>query len=171
MPAESLGGFKVFSRVPREKLEQLEAMGSQMAFQDGEVLFRQGDPAAYLYAVLEGEVELQVSLSDPDPAGDKSRAGAGARALVVETIGPGEDLGWSALVSPYQWSATARARGACRCLVLSAPEFRVMMDEDPELGYAVSKGLNEVISRRLHHRTLKLLRLWELVSKKRAPQG
>ncbi len=168
MPAgRNLDGFKVFSRVPPEKLAQLEAMGSEMVFQGGEVLFRQGDPAGYLYAVLEGEVELQVSLSAPDSA-DQARPEGGGRSLVVETIGPGEDLGWSALVSPYQWSATARSRGACRCLVLSAPEFRVMMDQDPELGYAVSKGLNEVISRRLRRRTRKLLRLWELVSKQRS---
>jgi len=165
MPAEDLSRFKVFSRVPRGKLAQLVAMGSEMTFQDGDVLFRQGDPAGYLYAVLEGEVELQVSLAGPEAASGKKRF------LVVETIGPDQDLGWSALVSPYLWSATARARGACRCLVLSAPDFRVMMDQDPELGYAVSKGLNEVISQRLQRRTQKLLRLWELLNKQRSSQG
>lgn len=171
MPVEDWNRFKIFSRVPREKLAQLATMGSEMVFRDGDVLFRQGDPAGYLYAVLEGEVDLQVSPGSPDasPGSDTGEpAAAGGRSLVVETIGPGQDLGWSALVRPYLWSATARSRGGCRCLVLSAPDFRVMMDQDPEVGYAVSKGLNEVISQRLRHRTQKLIRLWALVNKQKS---
>ena len=75
-------------------------------FAAGELLAREGAPADTFFAVREGRVALELV--------------APARAIVIETLGPGDVCGWSWLFAPYRWqfdvrARRARARAGVRC--------------------------------------------------------
>ena len=75
------------------------ALGSRMRLAPGAVLFPLGSPADSLYLITHGRVSLtlpmQVGGSDED--------------ILVEERGPGETIGWSAMVPPYRFTLEARA--------------------------------------------------------------
>ena len=65
------------------------------AFREGSYVFRTGDPADTFYLLRTGRVALEVY-------------GPTRGALTVQTLGPGDILGWSWLFEPYVTSFDAR---------------------------------------------------------------
>jgi hypothetical protein len=43
---------------------------------------------------------------------------------------------------------------------LPAVKFKVMLDTDPALGYAIMARIDQIISRRLHSLTARLIEAW-----------
>ena len=66
-------------------------------FQEGHVIFRQGETANRFYLIETGSVELEAA------------ATSGGRPVVMGTVESGELLGWSWLFQPYEWQFTAHA--------------------------------------------------------------
>jgi CRP-like cAMP-binding protein len=95
--ASDLGGIELLRDLPVSELEPLAAVASRRSLADGAVLFEQGDPAATLYVVLDGGLVL--------------RAGAGGHSVIVETVDPGEVVGWGAMRAAATTLSTARAAG------------------------------------------------------------
>jgi CRP-like cAMP-binding protein len=89
----------------------------------GRVLFNQGDSAAELFVVVEGQVRVE-------------RDGS-----VIATRGPGEFFGEMALVSEGTRMASATCETDCRLLILGHREFHSLMDEFPELKMRVLETL------------------------------
>jgi CRP-like cAMP-binding protein len=96
--------FDLLAGLPPADLERLGAAASPRPLADGEVLFRAGEAAASMFAVLRGEIAL--------------RAAAGDRSTIVMTAGPGELLGWSALRENATWLTTGRAVSECEIVEL-----------------------------------------------------
>src|SRR6266568_781248 len=65
-------------------------------FKKGELIFREGDPANRFYLIRSGRVELESEVKERDR-------------MLIQTIGPGDVLGWSWLFPPYYWRFDARA--------------------------------------------------------------
>lgn len=81
---------------------------------------------------------------------DRGILGASDRRVVtVQTVGPGEVLGWSWLVPPYRWQFDCRAADAVRGLTFDAEWLRERCEQDHELGYLLLKQLVIVIASRL----------------------
>ena len=59
-----LAGFKFFSDVQAEKLEEIARKGEILAFDADDVIFRYDEPAEHFYGVLEGKVGLSVVFKD-----------------------------------------------------------------------------------------------------------
>ena len=72
-----------------------------VAFDPGDLLLAEGDPADTLYLLRRGRVAIEVH-------------SPGAGPIVIETVGPGAVVGWSWLVPPYRWHFDARAVGRGR---------------------------------------------------------
>jgi signal transduction histidine kinase len=58
MPANELRSLFVFEGLSDAQLLQLEQAGGTVSFDDGDILFREGDPADDWWVLLEGRVEL-----------------------------------------------------------------------------------------------------------------
>jgi AraC-like DNA-binding protein len=65
-------------------------------FKKGQTILREGELANRFYLIESGKVVLE--------SGEKS-----GDSLIIETIGPGNLLGWSWMFPPYVWNFTARA--------------------------------------------------------------
>src|SRR5262245_33244119 len=96
-----------------ERAELVDA-GEEMAFVEGDVLFREGRPADQLWILLEGQVELSRRI--------------GNQTIAVATMStPGQWAGgltaWGVDGEPAGYRATGTALSSGRCFVLPSPEL------------------------------------------------
>jgi len=162
-----LDGFSIFSAVQRDKLSAIAERCKLLEFKSNEVIFHQGDTARNLYGILDGEVELSLLFQDRVLKADvdyeesiQARFEVLEKPIVIETLGPGDVFGWSALVNPRQLTATAKCSKHTRVFSLPADELKAMNDQDPATGYVIIEKLAEVIAQRLQARTDKLIETW-----------
>ena len=105
-------------------------------FSAGSYLFREGDPADTLFLVRQGHVALQVHAP-------------GRGSVQVESIGPGDVLGWSTMFPPHAWHVDARVLETTVALTFVGKCLRDKMATDTALAYAVTRRLLYEVHRRL----------------------
>jgi CRP-like cAMP-binding protein len=113
----------------------LAALGEPFAV-EAVVLAREGDPATQLFLIEAGCVELSTS--------DKR-----GRRVLVQTIGPGEIVGWSWMVPPYLWQFEVRASASVSGIQYDAKWLRERCEEDHDLGYELLRYTYAVLADRL----------------------
>ncbi len=67
----------------------------------------------------------------------------------VDTLVPGDLLGWSALVEPYRMTAIATAPAGTRLIKIEAKRLRELCDRDPLLGYRLMSQVVKLLDDRL----------------------
>jgi len=77
--------------------------------------------------------------------------------IMIETIEPGEVLGWSWLFAPYTWHFDGRALTLVGALVFDGVCLRGKCEADPELGYEIMSRFAQVVIERLQWTRLRLL--------------
>ena len=87
----------------------LQALGTRLALEPGQSLFRMGTPADAVYVVERGRVALTLPLRIRD----------GEEEIVVEEKQAGETVGWSGLVPPHRFTLNASAAVACEVRVFA----------------------------------------------------
>jgi CRP-like cAMP-binding protein len=113
-----------------------------------ELLARQGETANTFYLIRSGYVSI--GLHTPD------------RGIVpIQTVGPGEVVGWSWRVPPYRWQFDCRAVDSVQGLALDAEYLRQQCEQDHELGYYLLKQLVAVMGDRLAATRLQLLDIYK----------
>jgi CRP-like cAMP-binding protein len=127
-----------------EHLRLLADNAMRIQYQLGELIFREGDPANRFYLIERGQVVLESSRRDESAA-------------VIETIGPGDVLGWSWLVPPYYWHFDARATQPTTAIFLYGTRLREQYRQDHDLGYEMMKRMTQVIIHRLQTTRKRLL--------------
>jgi CRP-like cAMP-binding protein len=130
--------------MPPEAFDLLAGCASNVRFETGDVLFREGGAADRFYVIRSGTVALETFA----PA----RGG-----MTIETIGAGEVVGWSWLFPPYRWQFDARALSRVRATALDGACLRGKCEDDPALGYDLMKRFAQVMIERLQWTRLRLL--------------
>jgi CRP/FNR family transcriptional regulator, cyclic AMP receptor protein len=110
----------------------------------GELIAREGDSARAFFLIQSGNVDIETHL----PGHDSVR---------VQTVGPGEVVGWSWIVPPYRWCFDCRAVDKVQGLSLDAHWLREQCEQDYQLGYHLLSHLVEVIASRLAATRVQLL--------------
>lgn len=141
---EVLGELPFFAELGPERIELLAGCASNVQFKAGETIFREGDPADTFYVIRSGRVAIEVHAP--------SRG-----AITVETIEPGEILGWSWLFPPHRSQFDACARTDVRATVFEGTCLRMKCEDDPALGYDLMKRFARVFVERLSSTRLRLL--------------
>ncbi len=115
---------------------QLAGLASYQSFPAHQVIFDEGQPANELYLIRKGKVAIETAL-------------LGCESLVIQELGPGEVLGWSWLLPPYEWHYSARAAEPTDVIVLDGKALRARCEADHDLGYEMMKRFALVIVERL----------------------
>jgi CRP/FNR family transcriptional regulator, cyclic AMP receptor protein len=139
-----LAGTAVFAGLTGEQLETIVGCAQNVGFARGEHLFRAGGAADTFYVVRRGRVALTL---------DAAARGA----LTVETVEPGEVVGWSWLHEPYRWHFDAVAVEDVRAIAIDGACLRGKCAADPALGYALMRGFGPVMIERLEHTQMRLV--------------
>lgn len=117
-------------------LDRLTAWGRRSAFHAGTRIFSEGGPADRFWLIRDGHVALDTRL----PTGGEA---------IVELLGPGSVLGWSWLFPPYRWHFGATAIEPTLSIELNGKGVRRLCEEDPEIGYALTRRFVGVVVDRL----------------------
>jgi CRP-like cAMP-binding protein len=128
-----LGSSLIFSHLPASERQWLLAGGEVQRLEAGAVVFRRGDPAAHVFCVLTGSVEVLTS-----DAG-----------VVVNRLGPGEMFGEMGVIEGRPRTATVRAATPCTLLAIDQSDFLGLLVSYPAIGFRLVAAL----TRRLHHLT------------------
>jgi CRP/FNR family transcriptional regulator, cyclic AMP receptor protein len=126
---EHLRRVPLFSGLGRHELEELGGLADEVDVADGRVLTREGETGHEFFVVLDGAVQVDVGGS------------------VVANLGKGDFLGEIALVDGKPRSATTKAVGATRLLVIGHREFHQLMDDFPSVKTCVLEALAERVRR------------------------
>ncbi len=128
----------VFQGLEPDQLQLIAGCAHNAAFFEGERLFREGDAADTFYLVRRGRVALTTHV----PArGD----------VTIETVEPGEVLGWSWLFPPYAWHFDARAVEDAGVVAFDGACLRGKCDADHALGFELMRRFAQVMIDRLQH--------------------
>ena len=142
--AELIASSPVFAGLAGDDLALIAGCAQNCGFEEGALLFEEGDAADTFYLVRRGRVAFE--LHTPDRGG-----------LVIDTADPGDVVGWSWLFPPYRWHFDARAVDDVRAIVFDGACLRGKCEEDPKLGYELMSRFAQVLIERLQWTRLRLL--------------
>jgi CRP/FNR family transcriptional regulator, cyclic AMP receptor protein len=131
-----------------EYMQTLVGCASNVRFADDEVIIHEGQIANKFYLLRSGRVALQMDVP-------------GKQALRIQTVGPGEILGWSWLISPFRWHFSGIAVMETRAIALDGECLRAKCEKDTAFGYEMLKRLSQVMERRLDATRLQLIDLYD----------
>jgi CRP/FNR family cyclic AMP-dependent transcriptional regulator len=120
----------------REQLALLTDCARPVHFGKGQIIFREGEMANRFYLIEAGKVVLESSEGLGNPA-------------IIDTIGPGDLLGWSWMFPPYTWQFTARALEPTAAMFFYGTILREYCEKDHSLGYELLKRMSAVVVKRL----------------------
>jgi len=117
----------LFANIEASKLKLLAFTSERVAFEGGQVLFRQGDMGDAAYIIIEGEAEVLVD----GPAGP----------VTVAVLGRDAFVGEIAILCDVPRTATVRARQRLVCLRIAKELFLRLINEFPQMAVAVMREL------------------------------
>lgn len=107
-----------FGRLPQALRERVISRASVRSYDKGQFLSLEGCPPKGLFAVLEGQVQLVVAMGNGDEG-------------LVHVAGPGFWFGELAVLTGNPAVVSAIAHSPVRALLLSKPQFDLIVEEDP----------------------------------------
>jgi CRP/FNR family cyclic AMP-dependent transcriptional regulator len=142
-----LSEFPLVRDLPEELLKKAAALSEEATFAQGEFIFREGEKADKLHFLLEGKIVLKVNLTSRPES------------ITVSAVNQKyEGFGWSGIVSPYHYTASAYCETDCKVLTLPGDDFMKLLNENPAAGFTVMQRLTELIASRLRNSRQALLK-------------
>jgi CRP-like cAMP-binding protein len=145
--ASPLAAFPVFAQLPDAERELISSTAHTVRFAANERLFSEGRPAHGCWLIRDGRVALDLTVP-------------GRGQVVVQTLGPGDVLGWSWLVPPYSWHFGATSVLPTTALELDTDQLSALAEQNPRFGYALVLTLFEEVLQRLQATRARLLDLY-----------
>jgi rubredoxin len=141
--AESLHHIDLLRGLSAEEREKLKSLGTQESYEPGTVIFPESAIAENFYLLEEGQVSIE------------SRLSRGLR-FPIMTVSPGQAFGWSALVVPHQYTATALALTRVKTIAIPKEAMLNMMRANPALGLAIMEKVASIVASRVRSLELAL---------------
>ena len=108
-------------------VKSLARQGSVKKFEEGSILFKEGDTGSDMYLILQGKVEVLHKDS------------------VVATLEAGDMFGEMSLVDAMPRSATVRVSETLNALVLGRDNFNSVISTEPNIAFRVMQTLSKRI--------------------------
>jgi CRP/FNR family cyclic AMP-dependent transcriptional regulator len=122
---EHLKRVPLFAHMGRRELERIGQLADEVEVGLDKILAEKGHLGQEFFFVLDGRLSVL----------DGNR--------VINHLGPGDFFGEIALLDGHQRTATVRADGIARLLVIGHSEFNALMDEFPSVRAAVLQAVAE----------------------------
>jgi CRP-like cAMP-binding protein len=130
--AELFGNLKEFH------LDALLSKSSVESFTEGKTIFRQGEEAIRLYALIEGAIDLTVKTQEQIDF------------MTSKIEKEGAVFGTPSLMEPFRYNVTATCLKPTKVLVIEAGELKKMMEDDPKMGMEIMRKLASIYFNRLN---------------------
>jgi CRP-like cAMP-binding protein len=146
-PLDLLQKAHFASKLSASVLMKLAAIARVVEWNEGTLIFREGDPHEDFYVLSSGHVALEMNV----PSRGLSR---------ILTVRSGELLAWSALLGDGRMTASAIAMEPTQAIAISGRKLRELCQSDHEVGYQVMGQVASALSQRLLATRLQLLDLF-----------
>ncbi len=124
-------------------VQKIAELAMEVQFSRDQLVFREGDESSLFYLLLSGKVALEIS--------------APGKIVRIQTLGAGDELGWSSLLGGDGKTFQARALESVRAVAFDAARLRQTFDQDTAFGYQFMQRLIKVVARRLQAARIQLL--------------
>lgn len=124
----------LFKGVSQRIISEIGRMGEEVTFKRDEVIFSTDESASFIYEMVEGEVDIVVLEKEN-------------MHFIVKR--PGEIFGWSALVEPYVYTATARCLAVTKVIRIARDVIENVVKRHPDEGLVIYKHLTGIVAQRL----------------------
>ena len=135
-----------------EHIELLVNMAKEVDFARDQVIFHEGDECHEFYLVDAGRVALEIEAPD--------------HTFRVQTLGAGDELGWSAILMGRGKHFQARALEKTHALAFDGGALLEACRKDGSFGFALMYRMLGVVSERLQGTRLQLLDMYSPVAKR-----
>jgi CRP-like cAMP-binding protein len=145
--AEMLADFDLFKGVSKQVLGEISGICEIIKVAKDGFVFREGEKADKLHLLISGSIALRVKLtSRPD-------------SVTVSFISiPHQTIGWSGVVEPHHYTASAFCEEDTELIAIPSTEFINILDRHPEAGYMIMHRITQIISDRLRNSRQALLK-------------
>ena len=145
--SEMLAEFNLFKGVSKEVLEEIAEISETIKIEKNSFVFHEGDKADKLHLLISGSIALRVNLtSRPD-------------SVTVSFLNvPHQALGWSGVVAPNHYTASAHCEEDTELIALPSNKFMDILDRNPDAGYKIMLQITHIISDRLRNSRQALLK-------------
>jgi CRP-like cAMP-binding protein len=116
-------------------VKQVMEEAEKVTFKEGELLFKEGDPADYMYVLIKGRVKLSL----------ENVTGT----VIYVANEAGEVIGWSAVLDRDEYTASAKCADDASMLKFEKRNFLEKLSEVPESGAILYKRLARMLGERL----------------------
>ena len=135
-----------------EHCATLAALGSRVSYARDELIFAEGDQRHEFFFLVKGRVALEMLAQD--------------KALRVHTLEPGDELGWSSVLSGRGKFYQARALEPVEAIRFDGYELLERCRADTGFGYKIMHRLVGVVSERLQAARMQVLDMYSPIAKK-----
>jgi CRP-like cAMP-binding protein len=144
---EMLAEFDLFKEVSRDTLKEVAAISESIKVKKDNLVFREGERADKLHLLVSGSIALRVNLtSRPD-------------SVTVSFVNrPHQTLGWSGVVTPNHYTASAFCEEDSELVAIPSEKFMQILDKHPVDGYKIMLRITTIISDRLRNSRQALLK-------------
>ncbi len=129
---DRLRKVEVFQGLDNEDLRKAIAFCQEQSFPKGTVLCEEGARADKLWILEEGSVAIRFQKGVD---------------FCIQT--PGKILGWSFLVPPNRYTASAVTLVPSKLLLIKSPDFFEMIHREAKMGLKVMENLAQIVASRL----------------------
>ena len=142
-----LSELRFTADLPDRALENLAEEAQLLNYRAGSIIFREGTSTDSWLLIHDGRVVLEMNVPGRGP-------------VPILTLGPGDMVGWSALVGGAKMTATALAVDDTEAVLSPADKVLAICEQDHEFGYALMRRVAESLATRLVATRLQLLDLF-----------
>ena len=154
--ADRLRNSEVFFSLPDEDLLEIAKFCQEEIYQDGQVIFIEGEPADKLLVVERGKLAIEKKIQ----LGRHSTP----RNATIAYVSPDQVAGFSAVALPHTHSGTITALEPTRVCAVDGAKLKEYLDNHPDAGYKVISAITSLVRGRYQAATNTLTYFLSIVS-------
>ena len=132
---ESIPDIPFFQNLDSGHLALLRPLFEYYSCPSGTVVFEQGDPATYLYLIIQGTMAIQYKPYD-------------GPSITVTHLCAGAPFGWSAVVGSPKYTSSLVCKSELTAIRINGANLRKLCTQHPETGRLVLDRLARLVSKR-----------------------
>jgi CRP-like cAMP-binding protein len=129
---ERLRNVEIFQGLKDEELQVVARFCHEETMPEGCTLCEEGARAIKLFILEEGAISIRFM-----------------KGVNFAVQNPGKILGWSFLVPPNRYTASAVTIRPSKLLVINSPDFYALVNQDPKMGLKIMNNLAQVVASRM----------------------
>jgi len=137
-----------FQKFKPDHIKLILGCASNVRFNTGDFLLREGEESSQFFVLRHGKVAVQIYVPGRGP-------------IDIQTLGEGEVLGWSWLISPYHGRFDVQAMELTRAIAFDGKCLRAKCEEDHDFGYELLKRFSAIMVKRLEATRVQLLDVYD----------